>query len=85
MPFNDSSVQCYNDFLSVIGVMQGLVDKYDSCSFIFGGDLNTSESSTTSTRDLLSNFCIKIACCGWILRLMALITHIITLTLVIFL
>jgi len=31
MPFNDSSVQCYNDFLSVIGVMQGLVDKYYSC------------------------------------------------------
>ena len=27
MPFNDSSVQCYNDFLSVIGVMQGLIDK----------------------------------------------------------
>ena len=32
MPFNDSSLQCYNDFLSVIGVMQGLVDKYYSLS-----------------------------------------------------
>ena len=59
MPFNDSSMQCYNDFLSVIGVMQGLVDKYYSCSFIFGRDLNTSKLSTTSTRDLLSNFCNK--------------------------
>jgi len=45
--------------LSVIGVMQGLVDKYYSCSFIFGRDLNTSKLSTTSTRDLLSNFCNK--------------------------
>ena len=54
MPFYDA-----NDFLSVIGVMQGLIDKYCSCSFIFGGDLNTSKLSTTSTRDLLSNFCNK--------------------------
>jgi len=34
MPFNDNSVRHYDDFLSVIGVMQGLVNKFYSCNFI---------------------------------------------------
>ena len=60
MPFNDNSRQNYDDFLSVVGVMQGLIDKYYSCSFIFGGDFNTSKLTVTSTQGLLSNFCDKI-------------------------
>ena len=59
MPFNDGSTQYYDEFLSVAGVMQGLVDKYYSCSFIFGGDFNISKSSSTSTHDFLTNFCDK--------------------------
>ena len=34
MPFSDNSVRHYDDFLSVIGVMQGLVNKFYSCNFI---------------------------------------------------
>jgi len=67
MPFNDNSVRHYDDFLSVIVVMQGLVNKFYSCNFIFGGDFNTSKLSATRTHDLLNNFCGKIICCGWIL------------------
>jgi len=59
MPFNDNSSQYYDDFLSVVGVMQGFIDKYYSCSFIFGGDFNTSKLTLNSTQDLLSTFCDK--------------------------
>ena len=59
MPFNDNSVRHCDDFLSVIGVMQGLVNKFYSCNFIFGGDFNTSKLSATRTHDLLNNFCGK--------------------------
>jgi len=46
-------------FLSAVGVTQGLIDKYYSCSFIFGGDFNISKSAVTNTHQLLSNLCDK--------------------------
>jgi len=46
-------------FLSEVGVTQGLIDKYYSCSFIFGGDFNISKSAVTNTHQLLSNLCDK--------------------------
>jgi len=59
MPFNDNSRQNHDDFLSVVGVMQGVIDKHYSCSFIFGGDFNTSKLTLNSTQGLLSNVCDK--------------------------
>jgi len=49
MPYNDSSSQHYDDFLSIIGVMQGVIYKYYSCSFMFGGDFNISKSADINT------------------------------------
>ena len=57
MPFNDNSLQYYIEFESVIGEMQGFLDKFYGCKFIFGGDFNISKSSSVGTYDILNNFC----------------------------
>jgi len=58
VPYNDNSVDYFDEFEVVVGSMQGLVDKYIGCKFDFGGDYNISKTSNDRTANTLDGFCL---------------------------
>jgi len=57
MPYNDNSVDYFDEFEVAVGSMQRLVDKYIGCKFVFGGDRNISKTSNNRTANTLDGFC----------------------------
>ena len=57
MPFDDGS-QHYSDFEEVVGVMQGLMDRYLGCKFILGGDFNVTRPSNAVIYHTIDKFCV---------------------------
>ena len=58
MPFDDGSNQHYSDFEEVVGVMQGLMDRYLGCKLIFGGDFNVTRPSNAVIYHTIDKFCV---------------------------
>lgn len=65
MPFNDRSVKQFDEFLSSVGCLQGLLDAHVGCHFLLGGDLNTVKSCTNGASLCLQNFCRSNGMC-WV-------------------
>lgn len=45
MPWNDNSLDHSIEFDTVVGAMQGVMDKCLGCKFVFGGDFNISKKN----------------------------------------
>jgi len=58
MPYNDNSVDYFDESEVVVGSMQGLADKYITCKFVFGCDYNISKTSNNRTANTLDGFCL---------------------------
>jgi len=57
MPYNDNSLNYNIEFESVIGELQGIVDKFYDSKFIIGGDFNISKLSCNNTCKIMNRFC----------------------------
>ena len=57
MPWNDRSVSQLDEYVATIGCLQGLVDSYFGCGFIFGGDFNVVKNIHTAACTHLNDFC----------------------------
>ena len=57
MPYNDNSLNYNIEFESVVGELQGIVDKFYDSKFIIGGDFNISKLSCNNTCKIMNRFC----------------------------
>ena len=56
LPWNDRSVEQYDEYEEALGNLQGLIDSHIGCNFIFGGDLNVQMHSNELPSLLMRNF-----------------------------
>jgi len=57
MPYDDVSKDRALEYEAVIGTMQGILDRYIGCKFVFGGDLNVTKNSSSIERVMVDDFC----------------------------
>jgi len=64
MPYDDGSKDRAVEYEAVIGNMQGILDRYIGCKFVFGGDLNVTKYSPSIERGMVDDFLKLIICRG---------------------
>jgi len=56
-PYDNGSVDYITELEDVVGCLQGIIDKYSSSQFIFGGDFNMCNSSGHNNQETVSKLC----------------------------
>ena len=57
MPYDDGSKDRAVEYEAVIGNMQGILDRYIGCKFVFGGNLNVTKYSPSIEHGMVYDFC----------------------------
>jgi len=57
MPYDDGSIDRAAEYESVVGSMQGILDRCLGSKFVFSGDFNVTKCSSNIERVMLQNFC----------------------------
>jgi len=57
MPYYDGSYDRVLEYEAAIGSMQGLIDKWVGCKFVFGGDLNVTKYSSCTVPPITEYVC----------------------------
>ena len=57
MPSNDRTVRQISEFEGTVGCLQGIIDRFAGCLFMFGGDFNVTERAMNECSQRLHEFC----------------------------
>ena len=55
--YDDGSKDRAVEYEAVIGNMQGILERYIGCKFVFGGDLNATKYSQSIEHVMVDDFC----------------------------
>jgi len=57
MPYNNGSVEYLAELESVVGCLDGIIEKYRDSKFFIGGDFNVRKSPRSNCQEVISSFC----------------------------